>query len=291
MNTRKLLAAGAIAAVIGVAAWVRMDTAAPAGGNLRFEVTGIVVAPVEAGTMTVAHEDIKGYMPAMTMPFLLEKAQDAARLAPGDRVVFTLVVGQERSRAENLVVTGHDPTFEARAVKAPRASARLRNGDAVPAIDLIDQDGRGMTSADWRGHATVVTFIFTRCPMPEFCPLIAAKFKRLQDVTAADARLKERVRLVSITLDPDHDTPAVLRDYALAKGADFSRWRFGTGTREQVAAFTRAFAVHTEQNGPLLDHTLATALVDGEGRVVEIWRGNQWEPQEVLEALRAGNGS
>lgn len=142
-----------------------------------------------------------------------------------------------------------------------------------------------MTSADWRGHATVVTFIFTRCPMPEFCPLISAKFKKLQDATAADARLKD-VRLVSVTLDPEHDTPAVLRDYGIAKGADFARWRFGTGTPEQVAAFTRAFAVHTEQNGPLLDHTLATALVDSGGRVVEIWRGNQWEPREVLDALK-----
>jgi protein SCO1/2 len=291
MNTRKLLAAGVIAAVIGVSAWARRDAAAPSDGTLRFEVTGVIVAPVDNGTMTVAHEDIKGYMPAMTMPFVLEKEQDAARLAPGDRVVFTLVVGQERSRAENPVVTGHDPTFEARTAKAPRASARLRNGDAVPPMNLIDQDGKEMTSADWRGHATVVTFIFTRCPMPEFCPLISAKFKRLQDETAADARLKESVRLVSITLDPEHDTPAVLRDYALAKGADLARWRFGTGTPEQVAAFTRAFAVHTEQNGPLLDHTLATALVGSDGRVVEVWRGNQWEPREVLDALRAGNGS
>jgi protein SCO1/2 len=290
MNTRKLLAAGVIAAVIGVSAWARREAAPPVDGNLRFPVTGVVVAPVENGTMTVAHEDIKGYMPAMTMPFVLENGQDAARLAPGDRVVFTLVVGQERSRAENLVVTGHDPTFEARTAKAPRASARLRNGDAVPPMALIDQDGKGMTSADWRGHATVVTFIFTRCPMPEFCPLVAAKFKRLQDVTAADARLKD-VRLVSVTLDPEHDTPAVLRDYGIAKGADFARWRFGTGAPEQVAAFTRAFAVHTERNGPLLDHTLATALVGSDGRVVEVWRGNQWEPREVLDALRAGNGS
>lgn len=291
MNTRKLLAAGLIAGVIGVSAWARRDASAPAGPNLRFEVAGVVVAPVEGGTMTVAHEDIAGYMPAMTMPFVLEKKEDGARVSPGDRVVFTLVVGQERSRAKNVTVTGHDPTFEARMASAPRASARLRNGDAVPPMDLIDQDGKKLTSAEWRGHATVVTFIFTRCPMPEFCPLISAKFKRLQDATAADARLKESVRLVSITLDPEHDTPAVLREYALAKGADFARWRFATGTPEQVAAFTRAFAVHTEQNGPLLDHTLATALVGRDGHVVEVWRGNQWEPQEVLDALGARNGS
>jgi protein SCO1/2 len=290
MNTRKLLAAGVIAAVIGVSAWARRDAAAPSDGTLRFEVTGVIVAPVDNGTMTVAHEDIPGYMPAMTMPFALADREDGGRLSPGDRVRFTLAVGQERSRAENVTVSGRDPAVAAAASRT-RSSARLRNGDAVPPMNLIDQDGKEMTSADWRGHATVVTFIFTRCPMPEFCPLISAKFKRLQDETAADARLKESVRLVSITLDPEHDTPAVLRDYALAKGADLARWRFGTGTPEQVAAFTRAFAVHTEQNGPLLDHTLATALVGSDGRVVEVWRGNQWEPREVLDALRAGNGS
>ncbi len=285
MKIRIFLVAGLIAAVAGVSAWARRDAAAPADGNLRFQVTGVVVAPVANGSMTVTHEDIPGFMPAMTMPFELVKKEEGARVAPGDRVVFTLVVGQERARAERVIVTGHDPTFEARIANAPRASARLRNGDAVPALELIDQDGKELTSAGWRGHATVVTFIFTRCPMPEFCPLIAAKFKKLQDATAKDARLKD-VRLVSVTLDPEHDTPAVLREYGLAKGADFARWRFGTGTREQVAAFTRAFAVHTEQNGPLLDHTLATALVDGDGRVVEIWRGNQWQPQEVLDALK-----
>jgi protein SCO1/2 len=129
-----------------------------------------------------------------------------------------------------------------------------------------------------------VTFIFTRCPVPEYCPAIAGRFREVQRALAKDASLAD-VRLLSVTLDPQHDTPPVLRDYGRAMGADFTRWRFATGTPEQVAALTRVFAVYTQASGGTIDHTLATALIDARGRVVEIWRGHLWETRDVIDVL------
>ena len=111
-------------------------------------------------------------------------------------------------------------------------------------------------------------------------------FKQLQRAIAADPSLAA-VRLLSVSLDPEFDSPQVLSEYGRTMGADFTRWRFATGAPDQVVVLTRAFAVHTDRTGPLLDHTLATALIDAEGRVVELWRGTGWAAEDVLGTLRA----
>ncbi|HYD84216.1 MAG TPA: SCO family protein, partial [Opitutus sp.] len=168
-----------------------------------------------------------------------------------------------------------------------KGPARLRVGDAVPAFALIDQAGKPIDESELKGRHTIVTFIFTRCPVPEFCPLIARKFQALQQ-TLAEAKAGDDVRLLSISIDPEHDRPPVLREYGEALGADFDRWRFATGTNEQIATLAKLFAVRTERNGGSLDHTLATALIGADGRVVEIWRGNGWKPEEVAAKVREG---
>jgi protein SCO1/2 len=162
---------------------------------------------------------------------------------------------------------------------------RLKKGDALPELALTNDAGKPFTSADLRGHVTVVTFMFTRCPVPEFCPLMAKRFQQLQRNLEAEASLRN-VRLLGITLDPAFDRPEVLHAYATAMGADPARWRFLTGTPEAVAKLTAAFSIHVERNGALLYHTLATALIDADGRITDIWRGNGWTTAEVTDALR-----
>lgn len=283
------LAAIALGTVLAVVALVRWNADAPPPDNaLRYPVTGIVVAAPVGPSVEVAHDDIPGFMPAMTMPFALASPEEGADLVPGDRVRFTLRVGQQESWAEDLVVTGHDAEA-ARRLAAPRPSAsnRLRDGDAVPPFRLVDQQGAPLTEADLEGRLTVVTFIFTRCPLPEFCPLVVSRFKELQAATADDAALAGRLQLLSVTLDPAYDTPEVLEAYGTAMQADFSRWRFATGSDEAIDDFAKAFAVYTERTGTSLDHTLATALIGPDGRVAEIWRGSGWTADEVLAALRS----
>jgi protein SCO1/2 len=181
---------------------------------------------------------------------------------------------------------GQDPIATTR--DKPRATTgekRLKKGDALPEFILTDDMGKAFTSADLRGRLTVVTFMFSRCPVADFCPLMSKRFKELQRELDAAPSLRN-VQLRGITLDPKFDTPEVLRAYASAMGADPARWRFLTGTPDEVDRLTRAFSIHVERNGALLDHTLATALIDEEGRVTDFWRGNAWTTAEVNDALR-----
>ena len=221
-------------------------------------MTGVVVAAPEGREVRIAHDDIPDYMPAMTMAFTLADA--SVRLAPGDRVRFRLRVGSGPSVAEDVAVTGRGAAIPVEAGAPP--PARLKRGDTIAPFALIDERGRAFTDADLRGHQTLVTFIFTRCPVPEFCPLMTSRFKALQTTLARDRSLPRDTQLLSITLDPAFDTPAVLDAYAKAMGAEPGRWRFAGGDSGAVQRIARAFSVYVEKNGALLDHTLATALVD-----------------------------
>jgi protein SCO1/2 len=235
--------------------------------------------------MRVAHDDIPGYMPAMTMVFTLGEGESRT-LSAGDRVRFSLRVGADGTLAEGVSVIGRGTPPENTPAAAAVPIARVRRGDLAPPVALVDHQGQPVTNEDFSGRQTIVTFIFTRCPVAEFCPLVTTRFKELQAALARDRSLPPNTRLLSITLDPAFDTPAVLAAYARSVGADETRWRFAGGDPEAVLRVSRAFSVYVERNGALLDHTLATALIDANGRVVEIWRGNGWKARDVLEALR-----
>ena len=166
-----------------------------------------------------------------------------------------------------------------------RELKRLKKGDEIPAFSLTTSEGLPLTSADLRGHVTAITFVFTRCPVPEFCPLMVKRFQEVQRELESSGS-QYAVRLLSVTLDPAFDTPPVLRDYAISKRANPARWQFATGDRDEIARLTSAFSIHVEQNGILIDHTLATAVIGRDGRVVEIWRGNGWSTGELLDAIR-----
>lgn len=266
--------------VVASAAFALVASACAA--DREFTVRGVVRRAFHEGTITIQHEDIPGFMPAMTMPFFTDE-REARGLVPGDRVEFTFRVGAQ-SRASNFRQIGRADDPSAPVARPASRAARLRPGDAVPAFQLLDERGAPLTAGSLRGHATVLTFIFTRCPVPEFCPLLGKKFQDLQNALARGA--DERTRLLSITIDPDHDRPEVLRDYAASLGADPQRWTFATGAPDEIRKLQQQFAVHAEPNSAgSLDHTLATALVDAQGRVVEIWRGNAWQPAEILARL------
>lgn len=249
-----------------------------------FSVTGVVRSPQSGETITIEHEEIPGFMPAMTMPFYADPAETAS-LTAGDRVQFEFHVG-ETSRATNFRKLPASPTAATPAPvnSAHRAIRRLRAGDTVPPFSLVDEQGSPLTSSSLEGRLTLVTFIFTRCPVPEFCPLISRKFQEVQTAAAAN----DSLQLLSISIDPEHDRPAVLQAYSRSLDANPATWKFATGSVDEVAKLTRAFAVRTEFNNGRLDHTLATALIGPDGRVIEIWRGNAWKPAEVLAKIASG---
>ncbi len=246
-----------------------------------FDVTGVVKARLDDGALVIQHEKIPGYMAAMTMRFTPADPAEASTLQPGDRIRFRYRVSGDQDLADRFVVTGKEKIE----INTAR-SRRLKSGDSVPSFSLIDEGGGTLTQDSLRGRFTVATFIFTRCPVPEYCPAMALKFGALQKALADDPVLAPRTRLLSITLDPEFDRPDILAAYGKAVGARPELWNFATGEKPQTDALARAFSVYAERNGVTLDHTLCTALVGPDGRVIELWRGNAWSIDETLAAIR-----
>lgn len=251
-----------------------------------FTVNGIVRQPARDGRIIIAHQDIPGYMPAMTMPFNVADTPDVTELKPGDRVRFQLHVTDDASRADHFERLGR--AAEPRPSSAlPKPGKRLKAGDTVPGFQLADEEGRPLDGAAYlKGHFTVVSFLFTRCPVPEFCPLTARKLRDVQSALQGDPRVRDRSQILVITIDPEFDTPTVLKAYGESVGADPHFWKFATGNPEQVKTLMGEFGLYAERNNGLLDHTLATAVVGSDGRLLEVWRGNGWKADEVADFVR-----
>lgn len=255
-----------------------------------YEVTGVIRQALDASQrIRIAHDDIPGVMPAMTMAFQVTPATDAVGLKPGDRVRFKLHANESNWFVSSFALVGAEASAVPSAAAGP-ANRRLREGDRVPEFSLVNQDDSAFTSAALRGKAMVLTFVFTRCPVPEYCPAMALRFGQLQKAILVDPRLAANVGLLSITLDPEFDRPAILKAYGEAVGANPAVWQFATGTKAEIGALTKAFAVYTERNGVTLDHTLCTALIAPDGRVLQLWRGNGWKTDEILAALKDSVG-
>jgi protein SCO1/2 len=273
---------------VGALALVVACTPRPEGR--RHELTGQVLAVnLERQEIVIRHQDVPGFMPAMTMPFAVKDKGLLEGRVPGDLVRATLVVTDTNAWLERLTKTG----FAALASPVPVAEpGALRTGDPVPDVVLVDQDGKARHFAEWRGHAIALTFIFTRCPLPDFCPALDKSFARLQEQVKADPALAANVRLLTVSFDPERDTPAVLRKHAARLGADPAMWAYVTGEVAAVDGFGRHFGLSVEREGPDdgLTHNLRTAVIDPAGRLVRLWRGSDWAPEEIAAELRKALG-
>jgi protein SCO1/2 len=255
----------------------------------RYEVRGQILGVDPARQeVLMKHEDIEGFMPAMTMPY---KVQDPAMLQgtqPGDLVTATLVVEEVNAYLSTMTKTGSAPVDAAAGGPEITASDLLMEGDVVPDRTLIDQAGMTRTMGTLRGHRVALTFIYTRCPLPDFCPLMDRQFKEVQQTISKTPELAD-VQLLSITLDPEFDQPAVLAQHAKTLGADTRNWHFVTGNRDEVLSFAKRFGIITEPgdaSAPVV-HNLRTAVIDPEGRLVKAYSGSTWSPAELVADLKA----
>jgi protein SCO1 len=238
--------------------------------------------------VTLKHDDIRGFMPAMTMPYALGDPANASGLAAGDIIDATLVVNGSDVHLDGVRKSGHAALpGDARAV---RIMDVMQPGDLVPDDALVDQTGATRRLSDWRGRALAVTFVYTRCPLPDFCPAMDRRFGTLQTAIKADPTLPARVHLVTVSFDPAHDTPAVIQQHADARGADPAVWSYLTGAPAAIDHLTSRFGVSTiPENGTAetIAHNLRTAIVDPDGRLVTIYTGQDWTPEALLNDLRA----
>ena len=264
------------------------STAERADGH-RYDLKGKVLAVDRSkGEVTVEHEDVKGYMPAMTMDFPLRDADALNTVAPGDQIQATLVVTEDASFwLENPAITKTIPGTAATLVNGPGPS-EPQLGAEVPDVKLVNQDGRRLSTRQFKGYALAVTFVYTRCPMPDQCPLLSTNFAALNAALASDAELGKKAHLLSVTLDPEYDKPEVLRRYGSTyAGGKFGTWDFATGDPSDVRRFAEFFGLMYSAESGQVVHSLRTAVVTPEGKLYKIYRGNEWKPAEVLNDLKA----
>jgi protein SCO1 len=255
-----------------------------------YPVEGRVVGFSDDGrTLYVDHEAIPGFMDAMTMPFRLAEGDTLpASVQIGDAVGFTLHVSPGASWIADLVrmpdsAVAISPSGQNNVPIRPDAGpAPAAVGEAIPDARLVTHTGDSLTFSGMRGKALVVGFLYTRCPLPDYCPAIAARHARL--VAPLRERFADRARLVMVTLDPLYDTPARLAAYrARFSDAPDAAWPFLTGDTTEVDRIVTTFGVYRRRTGPAeLDHSLVTALVSPDGRLRRVWRDLRWTNEEFF---------
>jgi protein SCO1/2 len=255
----------------------------------RYELTGKVLnVEPDKHQITVAHEDIKDYMPAMTMPFTLREDWPFKVLATGDHITATLVVDGTESWLEEIVITQESADTSA---PGPGGVVEAQDGAEVPDYGLTNQSDQPIHLGQYRGKTLLLTFIYTRCPIPEYCTLMSQNFAQIESELAKQPELYQKTHLLSISIDPDYDTPAVLRSYGAAhtgKYTDekFMHWEFATGTKDQVKGVAQFFGLRYYADQDQIVHGLRTIIINSEGKVVKVYRDNSWKPEEVLAELR-----
>ena len=233
------------------------------------------------------HEDIPGFMPAMTMAYFLRQGERADGIGPGDLVTATLVVEGSAMWIQELRKTGHAALPPG--ARPIRILDVMAPGDLVPEDPLVDQSGVERRFSTWRGQALAVTFVYTRCPVADFCPLMDRRFGDLQKAIQGDAALRGGVHLVSVSFDPRHDTPEAIKAHAKARGADPRVWSYLTGEAAAIDHVTSRFGVSVieEHDTPeSITHNLRTAVIDPKGRLVKTYDGNEWTVDALLADLR-----
>jgi protein SCO1/2 len=257
----------------------------------EYELRGQILAvDVTTQEVTIKHEDIRGFMPGMTMPFKVRSPALLDGRKPGEFVRATLVVEESRAYLSALEATGYAPVAET----PPTAPAVLSPGDAVPDFRFVDQFGAKRSLADWKGRILAVTFIYTRCPLPDFCPVMDSRFGEAQKVIATDDGLKRTVHLLSVSFDPAFDTPSVLAAHGRKVGADPAFWTFATGDRQEIERFGSRFGITLlpqADSATEIVHNLRTAIIDADGRLVTILHGNEWKSSDLIAALTKARDS
>jgi protein SCO1 len=256
----------------------------------RYDFKGKVVAVDRAkGEVTVEHEDVKGYMPAMTMPFPIRDADALKTLEAGDGIQATLVVTDDAYWLEGAAITRTLPGGGGAASNAASPGAsEPQPGAQVPDVKLVNQDDKPVNIARLKGRALAVSFIYTRCPLPDFCPLMSANFAELNGALASDAELAKRAHLLTVTLDPEFDKPDVLKRYGSAyAGGKFDTWDFATGDPAEVRRLAEFFGLTYKAEGGQVIHSLRTAVLTPDGKLYKLYRGNDWKPSEVLNDLKS----
>jgi protein SCO1/2 len=267
--------------------------AMPDAGTREFIVRGLIKEIRSGGLVAIIeHEEIPDFMDKMIMPFSAKDPKEFAERKANDQVTFRLLVSKTESWVDRVTKTGDGPIN----LKEPRRDFRpvrdvqpLEIGQVIPNYPLTNELGRAVSLHEFKGKAVALTFVFTRCPLPDFCPRMTGNFHGVYDELTADTSAPSNWHLLSLSFDVDHDTPAVLNGYAKANGCDSKRWSFLTGALIEIDAITEQFGLGfaREVDGPFIfSHNLRTIVLDPRGRIQRMFIGNDWSAKELAAELR-----
>jgi len=262
-----------------------------AGSAKRYALKGKVVSiDKNAGTANIDSEAIPGFMEAMIMPYTIKPASTLNQLQPGDLITADVLVEPDKYWLENVKVAGHtQPPAGAK----PAASRRtLEPGDEVPDFKLVNQSGKHISLHQYRGETLLLTLIYTRCPFPDFCPRVSHEFAEIDKQLRADPARFGKTHLLSISFDPAHDTPRVLREYGFSCAASkdpslFAHWEFAAVAKDELPSLADYFALTYKEEGGLITHSLSTAVISADGKIFKWYHGAGWQASDLLLDIAA----
>ena len=267
-------------------------TAPHSNSQKTFPVRGKVVG-TDATHVTLDHEAVSGFMEAMTMPYKLKDPGVVSELHPGDRITARIVVQQDAAgfhdaELDNIVVIAQARPDYKPAVQYHTPSV----GDVVPDFRLLNQSGQMISLSEFKGKVLVVTFIYTRCPLADYCPRMSRNFAEIDKALAGDPALYRNTHLLSISFDPAYDTPAVLRSYGGAYTGNytketFTHWDFAAPPEKELSQVTQFFGVGvTPGENKTLNHSLSTAVIGKDGKIAVWYPTNEWKQSDVVAAIK-----
>jgi protein SCO1/2 len=270
-------------------AFVSLLLASCRNSRVTYTLKGRVISKQPATQqLTIDNDDIPGFMPAMTMTYAVKDPDGFVRVQPADIIRADLIAGPAgKVWLEHLVVIGQGA---ATSTAQSEVSHILTIGDKAPDVPLVNQDGKTIRFGQFKGKAVLLTFIYTRCPFPDYCPLLTRQFAAIQKELAKNPDDYKRTHLMSISLDPNYDKPPVLREYGLSnmehdpKG--FEHWDFVSTTPADLPKLTASFGLEYSEQGGQISHDMLTILLAPDGTIANEWPYNNWKTSEVLDVMR-----
>jgi protein SCO1 len=279
----------AICALLSLAAAIN-SVSADDRAFQSYSARGVVeqIAP-DRRQVTIHHQDIPGYMMEMTMDFPVKDTNELNGVSVGDKITFTLVAGPTHEWVEKIRQVGHTgKTTSSATSMSGDMSAKLKPGDMLPDGELVAEDGRNIHFSDFHGNAVAFTFFFTRCPLPDYCPLMNRNFAEARSLLLSEAGGLTNWQFLSVSFDPAFDTPQMLSGYAGAfRGTNAGHWLFADATTNTLAQLAPRLGLMVMRQGNNISHNLRTIVLDPQGRVYRQFNGNQWTARQLADALQA----
>lgn len=237
-------------------------------------------------SLMIDGDEIPGFMGAMAMPYPVRSNDELSKVSPGDEITADIIVpqGDDSPYIQNIVVVKKGT---GKASATATSDHEPQPGDAVPDFALIDQNGKTIHLSSYRGEALLITFIYTRCPFKDFCPLVSHNFAQIYADTKSNPELSKHMRLLSVSFDPDHDTPAALRTYAksfngITGGTPYGRWEFAVIPKGELHKVTDFFGVTVADQKGTFVHSMSTSVISPDGKIYSWREDTDWKPADLI---------